>query len=160
MLSIERTILSPFTKEYRALGTVTGVLKFFGSPLTGPNNEYKARKSVVPSELPIFGVILSYLQDMGLVMNVVHRNLKPANILVDAVHNHGFYMEGIVVAQLADFGLAKPRLYAHLRNRVGSPIPATRSRGGVETAQSAISSDGNAHPMGMHRRWGSSNGSY
>jgi hypothetical protein len=36
VLSTWRTILSPFTKEYRALGTDTGVTKFLDCPSQGP----------------------------------------------------------------------------------------------------------------------------
>jgi len=38
VLSTERTILSPFTKEYRALGTPTGIPFFLECPSRGPTN--------------------------------------------------------------------------------------------------------------------------
>lgn len=37
----EQTILSPFTEEYRALGTSTGILNFLACPYRGPPKENK-----------------------------------------------------------------------------------------------------------------------
>jgi hypothetical protein len=37
VLGTERTILSPFTKEYRALGTLTGIPLFLDCPSRGPS---------------------------------------------------------------------------------------------------------------------------
>jgi len=39
MLSAERTILSPFTKECRAPGTFTGIFSLFGCPPQGSSKE-------------------------------------------------------------------------------------------------------------------------
>ena len=41
VLSTERTILSPFTKEYRALGTRTGIYQFLDCPSRGPPIKHK-----------------------------------------------------------------------------------------------------------------------
>ena len=47
VLSTERTILSPFTKEYRALGTPTGIPIFLDCPSGGPTNRKPKHNSTV-----------------------------------------------------------------------------------------------------------------
>jgi hypothetical protein len=46
VLSTERTILSPFTKEYRALGTLTGIPLFLDCPSRGPSIQTQPGRAI------------------------------------------------------------------------------------------------------------------
>jgi hypothetical protein len=53
VLSTERTILSPFTKEYRALGTLTGIPQFLDCLSWGPTIKFKLR--AIEQSIPTCG---------------------------------------------------------------------------------------------------------